>query len=1147
MLHFFEKTKGTVTIFLVIILIPVIAVCTIFVDVSRIKLAQGLAISSSTLALNTVLTQYDEELSDYYGLIASCQNVDEYYCIAQDYFVDCMVSQGLSVTLAQEFATDITDIVKGNANINDFIAIDTEKTSATITAAENANLANPVMMKEEIVEFMKYRAPIELVGALGDDENGFVNKLLSVQEHIENMPIETRLQKEKNDYYMAESKLMEKALEVFEALKDYETFLPDDATDGKFDKKYLEETVKTAMGATSTEGSLEGLIKDYKELHRKYVSNWANTKGRQQFTSVETRVGNANISCSNTDVAALVVDSSIGNCKSKREAFISAQSALNTCIDGIAFAKANQSEVNKIQYWVQMEDQIVKGSSGDVYGNYTSALIDYLKAKEEMRVNFENRAPRIEKKTVTKTDPITGKTVTEEEEEEIDIAGDPYSGGGTIGEAYQAEAQINVSYTSDAIYSISKNMETYATDALKTSTPDNVVRSDAEAQIKDAVDAKIKDEYEALCNAQEKLQKISDMLPDLKELADDYDEKFDKWSSDAEENKDKSDITEQDYKETQKIKNPAYDDEDVNTNTALVRIDINGEDVDAFKDKLDSIIEALDSYRDAIESVKYRGNQVLGRAATTKTKYNKQGIYSFAQFESAAKGNNCTEPPVSIEDIPVMQADLDLYVESTWSIESDFALLKDIVENKTGNSPYLHDENWESDPEIAEFDAWLHQKFPNDEPTLEETKNILKKFKEMMKQIKETAASNFGEYSNTYLEDVEIKTAANSASLPSNGVDADTEQVFDEEEDDSEDSLSNTLDSSTNIGSLFEGINFTDLLYAGRDNLYTTEYIMDMFSYETSALEKLYTIQGGGQDNKDIYKMSDGNRISPGTAANYYNSLLDETPSESATWWNTKKSFTDNKTLTNKMINIENNISYGNEVEYILYGGENTDNDDKLETTLFFVRFAMNLGPILRVYWTNENLNNIANTIASITQGIIPAPLTKLIVVLGINAGESVVDRNYLKAGLPVAFFKNNPDKQMFIWIDLSDEDGFKEAVKSKNTEYAKTIMSTGDKISQSLISFSYSDYLYLFTFISLCASPDNIYKRTGDVIQATMAQGEGKDSFKLSNANTFFTIDTTVRVKPMMMTLPYATQSGVSVTDTDTWNTFSYKTAKGY
>ena len=309
MLQFFQKTKGSVTIFLVIILVPVIAVCTIFVDASRIKLAQGMAQSSADLALNTVLTQYDEKLSDYYGLMASCQDVEEFYGVSQQYFVDCMVSQGISVTLAQEFAEDITEIVKGNATINDFIAIDQDKTSATIASPANANLANPVMMKEEVIEFMKYRAPIELVGELDGDKKGLVNKLTSVQDKIELMPTETKIEKEKNDYYVAESELMEKALEVYEALKEYEKFLPKDAT--AFDKNYMENTVQKNMGTSSTETSLEGLLKDYRELHRKYVSNWANTKNRTEFTSVKTRVSNANISAEGSDVSKDSVVSAI--------------------------------------------------------------------------------------------------------------------------------------------------------------------------------------------------------------------------------------------------------------------------------------------------------------------------------------------------------------------------------------------------------------------------------------------------------------------------------------------------------------------------------------------------------------------------------------------------------------------------------------------------------------------------------------------------------------------------------------------------------------------------------------------------------------------------------------------------------------------
>ena len=52
--------------------------------------------SSADLALNTVLTQYDEKLSDYYGLMASCQDVEEFYGVSQQYFVDCRCHRALA-------------------------------------------------------------------------------------------------------------------------------------------------------------------------------------------------------------------------------------------------------------------------------------------------------------------------------------------------------------------------------------------------------------------------------------------------------------------------------------------------------------------------------------------------------------------------------------------------------------------------------------------------------------------------------------------------------------------------------------------------------------------------------------------------------------------------------------------------------------------------------------------------------------------------------------------------------------------------------------------------------------------------------------------------------------------------------------------
>lgn len=77
---------------------------------------------------------------------------------------------------------------------------------------------------------------------------------------------------------------------------------------------------------------------------------------------------------------------------------------------------------------------------------------------------------------------------------------------------------------------------------------------------------------------------------------------------------------------------------------------------------------------------------------------------------------------------------------------------------------------------------------------------------------------------------------------------------------------------------------------------------MNMFSYDTFEKEGKYHLCGGGV-NLSNYESN-------------YNT-------QSEAWNNEAVTFSENKTLTNKMINSSNNYSYGNEVEYIIYGNSN--------------------------------------------------------------------------------------------------------------------------------------------------------------------------------------------------------------------------------
>ena len=102
MLKLFLKNNGAVSIFLTIILVPVLVVCCLFVDTSRAKLASSVVSSAGDLTLNTALTQYDATLNDYYGLMASSQNVDEFLATANDYFTACITSQGVDASEARK-------------------------------------------------------------------------------------------------------------------------------------------------------------------------------------------------------------------------------------------------------------------------------------------------------------------------------------------------------------------------------------------------------------------------------------------------------------------------------------------------------------------------------------------------------------------------------------------------------------------------------------------------------------------------------------------------------------------------------------------------------------------------------------------------------------------------------------------------------------------------------------------------------------------------------------------------------------------------------------------------------------------------------------------------------------------------------------
>ena len=317
----------------------------------------------------------------------------------------------------------------------------------------------------------------------------------------------------------------------------------------------------------------------------------------------------------------------------------------------------------------------------------------------------------------------------------------------------------------------------------------------------------------------------------------------------------------------------------------------------------------------------------------------------------------------------------------------------------------------------------------------------------------------------------------------------------------------------TNVGNMISSLinmNFTDM----RDSLYSTEYVMDMFSYATYENEGKY----------NLYKKNNGKLP---TSTSDYSSV-------SEAWKSTKITDTYNQTLTNKKINSTNNVLFGSEVEYVLYGKENKSNITSAYTDIFEIRYLLNTLSGFENFWTNGKnstataINNASVAISSATSGIVPVPVIKCVAILLLTALETAKDLDRLQDGFPVELYKEEDEWRFSIGAGLSTSP--KEGKNCENGIF-------------------YSDYIYMFLYLGFEneSSASEMYRRIGDLIQANMRKYTGKNSYMLKNSKSYFELNATIRVKPMMLTLPIYKDYTNNPKDKSDWCTFEIHEKRGY
>ncbi len=1052
MTKFQKRCQGAVSLFLVIILLPTLTIAGIFVDIARVKLGEEVATTSADLALNTVLSYYDTDLKDYFGLLASCQDTESAIEVSKEYFVASMVSAGVDTDTALTYVNNIiSSFVTEDDDVTDFLQLSVDG-DVTITATENGALDNPALLKTQIVEFMKYRAPINGIASL-------LEKLKESSSTLENASKETELTEKKQAFYEAEEALIKQAEVAYKAIKKYTDYSA--TINGTSYKISSEDLLNSFSEFLATPYNNKSMEENFKSAHTLMVKNLYNTHD-SSGTNAKTLLTSKTITSQSesttysesNQASASQIQKLIETLNTAVTTYCTKKAALQTAYETVG---SKESSDYDIQYWVALTSAV-----STQYAAYKTAAESVWSAYLKLENAVENAAENAMDETMTT--PTSSYVTYGTGEQTLQSI---YS---ALSSYYTSKIKSEVTGSgSDTFKKISQLCS-----KLNTTENQNKLNLSTVTYIY-TISNRLSGYYDAFNEAASLAKKAKEETAKLTNLLKTYQSALEAWKSLAYDDAlSSSSLAEQDKKTIEELEKEGAP--------------FTADAVTELVNRLSNIYEVCSTFATDIKAIKYNSTSVLN-------------VTNYTKFRSAAS--------LDTSKIVRNESELESYAESSFSFTIGTAIQNIKTSSGTSSSLKSGDTYTITDSyhlylekTSLELWTWMKNKFGgttstaslsastsgydvSDESSAESARNDIEDKGDSTEDTKSTAAGkSFSEWSG--------------ATLPTSSSSTTVESL----------TFSSAIESiSTYVSNLFS--DFTGTVGSSvvnvRDDLYTIDYIMSMFTWETFDYEGCYSLLTESQQKKITYE----------NFSDYYTSTI------KSSW----TSSNDIKTLTLTTRSTSNNWAYGAEVEYILYG--NTSNDKNLSSAhaqIYAIRYACDLAPVFNKYWEDTTVKAVANALQAFAY--IPAGLTKTLICLAITAAEASEDLKTLQKGIPVALVKEKSE------LFCSYKSVFLGSSASRKTSSGLTL--------------SYSDYLKIFLFIKLTANENPIYLRTADVIQANFSLSTDDFTFALSKSQVYFDLTATVLVEPMWSRLLAIDNLGDLSTSTS-WRTISVSMRRGY
>ena len=198
-----RKSRGFITVFVTLMMVPVVVCTGTMVDVARLKMYSSQAAMAADSYGEVVLSEYDNLLKELYGLFSLTQN-----------------KEGLQALEEFQKYTKYSFNPNGdNIGVEGFMPYENAKVEVSYENVPGASLSNNNVLMTQISDFMKFRVVEELM----DDNN-----ILKTLEMFDHMSADMDVVNSRNKLSKKGSEALEKVVEYFEELEklnDYPDYI----------------------------------------------------------------------------------------------------------------------------------------------------------------------------------------------------------------------------------------------------------------------------------------------------------------------------------------------------------------------------------------------------------------------------------------------------------------------------------------------------------------------------------------------------------------------------------------------------------------------------------------------------------------------------------------------------------------------------------------------------------------------------------------------------------------------------------------------------------------------------------------------------------------------------------------------------------